>query len=166
MSRGDMRCLYSGGGFISNVWILMKRVGGDRRWNIFPTVWSSIWDTSEQLIKFPSSTARGVTSYFETILNCHKCICRIFTPNTQKKQYFKIHNIKSPLSFIGNSIFVMHLKIMRAKTENNGFTHVCLNKKKGSICWWKIREGNLVGFQIVVTQICFWGSIHMIDTSS
>lgn len=31
MSWGDMRCLYSGGGFISNVWILVKRVGGDRR---------------------------------------------------------------------------------------------------------------------------------------
>jgi len=46
MSQGYMRY---GGGFISNVWILIERVGGDRRWNIFLTVWSSKWDTSEQL---------------------------------------------------------------------------------------------------------------------
>jgi len=60
MSQGYMRY---GGGFISNVWILIERVGGDRRWNIFLTVWSSKWDTSEQLIKFTPSTARRTTSY-------------------------------------------------------------------------------------------------------
>ncbi len=84
-----------------------------------------IWDMSEQLIKFTPSTARGATSYFKTILNCHKCICRIFTPNTQKpNSIFKKYNMKSPLSLRENSSFAMHLKIMRAKTENNGFTHM------------------------------------------